>query len=534
MGVFAFVFPMASGHLNPSLPIARFLVAQGHEVHYLCREQLRAGIEDTGAVFHSDIGVQPELYEGRRPDFIGATASLKKEYGLEGDSTIDAIVKLRMVQREMMLPGTIRWLKRLGAHAVLYCPLINSEAAVAALAAGIPSVALLTIAGPGANPPMMAEFLAACGATAEGTLRAGLSFQPNVEAVARMNARYGAALPAVEGFDPVGKMDLVRLSHVTLVTTCEDLQDPLDPELAEVYQREGVRFEAVGPLLDQEGAKRAAGHRYTEQPGVHEGNGHEGAMGQPDNQTDAAELLARVRMARHEGRQVVLASMGTVVTGDHEEFGWNGRTVGADGKPRGLTGRELSQAAWAGIFDVFGGDSAEDGPLIVVSLGPQEDPLGAVEAPPNAVCLPSVPQVDVLRAGVDMFLTHGGQNSFTEALSAGVPLVVCPGFGDQAVNARKAEALGVGLQVPRPDPDGGEEATAAAEFRASAGAAARRVAAEPAFRAKAQACAGRLAQAGGVPRAAEWLLRAAATGAADAKAVAPTTAATGVAAVAGA
>merc|ERR1719204_1930111 len=171
-------------------------------------------------------------------------------------------------------------------------------------------------------------------------------------------------------------MDLVRLSHVTLVTTCEDLQDPLDPELAEVYQREGVRFEAVGPLLDQEGAKRAAGHRYKEQPGDAEHGGHGRAEGQP-------EVLARVRAALAAGRRVVLASMGTVVTGDHQDFGWNGRPVGADGQRRGLTGRELCRAAWAGIFDAFGGDSAEDGPLVVVSTGPQPDPLGGAAARPG-------------------------------------------------------------------------------------------------------------------------------------------------------
>ena len=57
---FAFIFPLASGHINPSLAIARSLVLQGHDVHYLCREQMREAIEDTGAMFHSDIETQPE------------------------------------------------------------------------------------------------------------------------------------------------------------------------------------------------------------------------------------------------------------------------------------------------------------------------------------------------------------------------------------------------------------------------------------------------------------------------------------------
>ena len=53
-----------------------------------------------------------------------------------------------------------------------------------------------------------------------------------------------------------------------------------------------------------------------------------------------------------------------------------------------------------------------------------------------------------------MFVTHGGQNSFTESMAKGVPLVVVPGFADQPVNGRKAESLGLGLAVPRPKEDG--------------------------------------------------------------------------------
>ena len=51
---------------------------------------------------------------------------------------------------------------------------------------------------------------------------------------------------------------------------------------------------------------------------------------------------------------------------------------------------------------------------------------------------------------VKLFVTHGGQNSFSESLAEGVPVVVCPGFGDQPVNAIKAQSLGVGAAVMRP------------------------------------------------------------------------------------
>ena len=51
-------------------------------------------------------------------------------------------------------------------------------------------------------------------------------------------------------------------------------------------------------------------------------------------------------------------------------------------------------------------------------------------------CLSSS-QVDILRAGVAVFVTHGGQNSFMEALAQATPLVMCPTAGDQFDNARQ-------------------------------------------------------------------------------------------------
>eukprot|EP01127_Copromyxa_protea_P014140 TRINITY_DN3899_c0_g1_i2.p1 TRINITY_DN3899_c0_g1~~TRINITY_DN3899_c0_g1_i2.p1 ORF type:complete len:186 (-),score=42.90 TRINITY_DN3899_c0_g1_i2:70-627(-) len=45
---------------------------------------------------------------------------------------------------------------------------------------------------------------------------------------------------------------------------------------------------------------------------------------------------------------------------------------------------------------------------------------------------------------VDVFLTHGGANSFNEALYLGKPLIVIPFFGDQLGNAQVAEDVGVG------------------------------------------------------------------------------------------
>merc|ERR1712217_481853 len=152
--------------------------------------------------------------------------------------------------------------------------------------------------------------------------------------------------------------------------------------------------------------------------------------------------------------------MGTLLVSNHGLNGWLGRS-GSNLLP----GRELCRAAWGGAFGAFGRNSAEDGPLLVVAVGPQDDPLGDLKVPANALCVPDLPQVELLEAGVSVFLTHGGQNSFTEAMRFGVPVVVCPGFGDQVVNAQKAVALGVGLKVDRPSCNLGQESSVAVEVR---------------------------------------------------------------------
>ena len=118
-------------------------------MHYLCREQMREVVEDTGAVYHNDIEAQPELYEGRDPSMWGALGSLQEEYSMKGESHTRARMKLRELAVELMLPGTLRWLRKIKAQAVLCCPMINLEGPVAAKVAGIPCAALLTVAGPG-------------------------------------------------------------------------------------------------------------------------------------------------------------------------------------------------------------------------------------------------------------------------------------------------------------------------------------------------------------------------------------------------
>lgn len=64
--------------------------------------------------------------------------------------------------------------------------------------------------------------------------------------------------------------------------------------------------------------------------------------------------------------------------------------------------------------------------------------------PPHWLVRPVLPQVTLLRAA-RLAVTHGGNNSVTEALTAGVPLLVLPLSTDQFAGAAALERTGLGL-----------------------------------------------------------------------------------------
>lgn len=485
---FAFIFPMASGHINPSLAIARRLVRQGHAVHYLSREQMREAIEDTGARFHSDIAEQPELFEDRDPSMYGALGSLQEEHGLTG-SLSKARLVLRELAVELMLPGTLRWLHTIEAHAVLFCPLINLEAPLAAKVAKLPSAGLCTVAGPGSVQLAWSNTLSSLSTTAEELLEERSKLPALVECLNRLRANYGLQVEVEDHLRPLGLLRTALTSDVTLVTTAECLADPVPLDLTKAY--EGHPFMYLGPLLDEPGAKRAGGHKFDSQR----------------DHMDDEKPLALARAAKAEGRKVVLVSLGTIITGDHSDYGWKAHET-VNGEKRGLTGKELCQAAWQAVFDVFGEADGADAqtPLILLALGPQADALENLQVPPNAYCQPILPQVDLLRLGLDVFLTHGGQNSFMEALSTGIPMVLCPGFGDQPVNGAKAESMKLGVCVPRPKGPLHEAETERAAYRKATALALQRVTSNGSFKENAVRCAEALRSSGGVSLATKVLL----------------------------
>eukprot|EP00933_Yihiella_yeosuensis_P068420 TRINITY_DN7400_c1_g1_i1.p1 TRINITY_DN7400_c1_g1~~TRINITY_DN7400_c1_g1_i1.p1 ORF type:complete len:574 (-),score=104.78 TRINITY_DN7400_c1_g1_i1:518-2170(-) len=499
-----FVFPMASGHVNPSLPLARVLRKQGHDVHYLCFEQMREAIEDTGAIYHSEIDILPEIFNEQRGfDLVKAFTAVVEEY-LGDVPLLLGLQELKPVLMELQIPGTMRFMKSLRPSCVVYCPICCPHAANVAKALDIPSVALLTTAGPSSWANVLENFTAQSGLTCaelDSRVRKNKDCQSAAE---RLRSKFGFAVCEANLGEPLGKLDCLGGSAFTLVTTAECLYDPISPELKAAYEADGATFISVGPLLDEAGAKRAAGFKNdaacdknAKLASTQLGSGH--------------NLLERACAAKKAGRPVILASLGTVITGDTPEVGWHTHPR-EDGLPVGITGCQLCRAAWSAVFDVFGvlGEGQEDGPLIIAAMGPQEEPLGEVTLPKNAICAPTIPQVELLAVGVDLFLTHGGQNSFTEGLAHGVPLVVCPGFADQPTNAQKAVDLGVGLKIDRPRTPVSQEMQAAEAYREETAQALKSVWKDKSFKANAKRYSDELQSLGGVAQAVELILQASA------------------------
>jgi UDP:flavonoid glycosyltransferase YjiC (YdhE family) len=193
---------------------------------------------------------------------------------------------------------------------------------------------------------------------------------------------------------------------------------------------------------------------------------------------------------------------------------WEKRYMGANGK-EGLSGREICHGVWKGAFAALGADDASQGPLVLVSVGPRADALESITVPPNAIIAPVLPQVDILRIGVNVFLTHGGQNSFMEAMSTGTPVVVCPHDTDQPVNAQKAVSLGVGLKVDRPDPVDDDQASTIAKYSESVSLALLSVQSNHQFSDASSRISERMTACKGVPQVVDLLVSAGSTKAAS-------------------
>jgi MGT family glycosyltransferase len=79
----------------------------------------------------------------------------------------------------------------------------------------------------------------------------------------------------------------------------------------------------------------------------------------------------------------------------------------------------------------------------IVSMGPQADRITLAD---NMIGAQMLPQTKVIPQ-VDLVISHGGNNTVTETLHFGKPLIVLPLFWDQYENAQRIDELGFGIRL---------------------------------------------------------------------------------------
>ena len=79
----------------------------------------------------------------------------------------------------------------------------------------------------------------------------------------------------------------------------------------------------------------------------------------------------------------------------------------------------------------------------IVSMGPLHD---EIELASNMAGAEFLPQTSVLPM-CDLMITHGGNNTVTECLHFGKPMIVLPLFWDQYDNAQRLDDLGLGVRL---------------------------------------------------------------------------------------
>ncbi|CAN5662510.1 glycosyltransferase [soil metagenome] len=101
-------------------------------------------------------------------------------------------------------------------------------------------------------------------------------------------------------------------------------------------------------------------------------------------------------------------------------------------------------AFYRDCFEAFAGQACQ----VILSTGSEVSTSSLGDVPPNFIVQAHVPQLEILRRA-SAFVTHGGMNSVSESLYHGVPMVVIPHAGEQAIVGRRVEALGAGVYLEK-------------------------------------------------------------------------------------
>ena len=381
----------ATGHMNPTLVLAKELCERHVPVTYFVSESVKPVVEATGATWRP-FQNSKELTEEQKTKYVPAEA--EKEDSEFPVSTL--------VISASCAPQIIEELKTLKPppSVIIYDPFLPLGL-VAAKELGIPCVSTVTVAGPGVievPPPVRQRWESNPVAQ---RAQADLKEHYHIDVF-----EHGSFL---EFYSP----------HQNIVSTSKSLfSSPKSPLQLERFGH--FPFECVGPMLNSK-VLRLSNAEVASMP----------------------TLPEEVLRAKAEGKRILYLSAGTVATGHFWEnkFGPQAFSNGLEES----TGKDFVQQLFRVVFEAFG----QDEEMLIVASTAREDALNGLELPQNLVAQQTLPQLELLPL-CQAFITHGGANSVHESLSFRVPMVVVPIFGDQPANADTVERIGCGVSFRNP------------------------------------------------------------------------------------
>ncbi len=391
------VITPAEGHVNPSLGLVTQLVDNGEQVVYVCTEEYRSRIEQTGALLIT--------YPFPQDAFSHDPVLKPQEYKHPYQFTYMMVAGI--IQR--IIPEVLRVIENQKFDYLIFDSLMGWGGTILAEKLGIPAVC--SIASFALINPLGAE---------KGVKELDTDTKELYEATMKIThalaQEFQVSVPSIEEIPAhAGELKLVYTSRY------------FQPYAEKMYNR----FIFTGPSI----------------------------IPRQDVQTFSFELL------RERYPQTVYIAMGTILNKNLEFY-------------------QL-------CFEAFG-----DIPVnVVLSSGRHTDmePL-ADQIPSNFIVMPYIAQLDLLQH-TDVFITHAGMNSASEALYYNVPLVMIPLTSDQPLVANRVEELGAGITLNK-------HKLSAADMREAL----LEVLSNPSYKQQACIIGESLRQAGGYKRAAEMIM----------------------------
>lgn len=391
------VITPAEGHVNPSLGLVTQLVDNGEQVVYVCTEEYRSRIEQTGALLIT--------YPFPQDAFSHDSVLKPQEYKHPYQFTYMMVAGI--IQR--IIPEVLRVIENQKFDYLIFDSLMGWGGTILAEKLGIPAVC--SIASFAFINPLGAE---------KGVKELNTDTKELYEATMKITQalaqEFQVSVPCIDEIPAhAGELKLVYTSRYF-----QPYAEKMDN-----------RFIFTGPSI----------------------------ISRQDVQTFSFELL------RERYPQTVYIAMGTILNKNLEFY-------------------QL-------CFEAFG-----DIPVnVVLSSGRYTDmePL-ADQIPSNFIVMPYIAQLDMLQH-TDVFITHAGMNSASEALYYNVPLVMIPLTSDQPLVANRVEELGAGITLNK-------HKLSAADMREAL----LEVLSNPSYKQQACIIGESLRQAGGYKRAAEMIM----------------------------